>query len=265
MELTPEIQSMFLDPIAIAIVVGSFFGWILSVGLAMKWAFGLTSNETPSLRRATFIAFFMAFAQIFAAMFVAILVPREYQLIGNIGLILLNLKILGTFGGFGILRAVVANFLYGVFALLLFFFLAMGAGFAFYKGVVQRHPVAIDQLAAIAEAQKAEFAAVKNGRPQNPEGTSLDPDGSAGFHSMEDIRNVFFAAADEETNQSDAGGGDASTFGSWFGQGNLSVSPTSITEQTPEFHPGKNLDNGMPFQVQPVFDTSNQKGNPFVK
>ena len=261
MEMTPEIKSLLLDPVTIAIIVGSFVGWILSVGLSMKWALALTADETPTLRRATFIAFFIAFAQMFAMMFISMLVPGQFRFLANIGLFFLNLKILAIFADIGMMRAFVTNIAYGVISIVLFVALGFGMMFAFNKGVAEKHAVALEQIEEIVQTKNIELAAGRSGTLEESSDVS---ESDSGIGSIDDLRNVFFSSSDDVA--SDQPGEASADDGGWFGSSvSNTVTPTETSQQTSTFHPGRNLDTGMPFQAQPLLDTSNQQGNPFVK
>ena len=262
MEMTPEIESLLMDPIAIAIVIGSILGWILCVGLSMKWALALTADETPTLRHATFIAFFLAFAQIFAAMFVSIVVPGPFIFFANIGLFVMNLKILGAFAGVGIGRAFYANIVYHLILVVLFIALGFGSVYAFTKTVAKKHPEAMDQLTAMIKAGKVKRDAALQPEAsasfsQSEEASSGSP---AGSPTLDDLRNVFFSESEEQSDE------PSPSSRGWFGSdSSSSIVPNAGAEQTQTFQPGKNLDNGLPFQVLPVWDTSKLKSNPFVE
>ena len=82
--MSPELTSLLTSPIVIGLSIAAVLAYIVAVGLAMKMALACTAPETPSLLRATYIAFIIPVVQIILSVGLMLVVPPGYAIIVNL-------------------------------------------------------------------------------------------------------------------------------------------------------------------------------------
>lgn len=247
MEMSPELTSLLTSPIVIGLSVASVLAYIVAVGLAMKMALACTAPETPSLMRATYIAFIIPVVQIFLTVMLALMVPPSYAIIVNLFVIFVALKMLATMADISVFRAIWTNFVYGFFGLFTVgATMAIFAG-AFYFAVYKTHPIEMRELASLTQSRMDEAVEARSRGYAGETGESSD----SGAY---DITSAFFSDSSEDVEASDSTEeSDSVPQPAWEPKPQVPVPQTGDAPAV------------LPLQIKRVLDTSRQQANPFVK